>query len=57
MPVGGLYDFDGLYRFKRKFGPVQEPRYLAYPSRGVLVRALILLALDRIALSGPPTQT
>ena len=37
-----FYDFQGLFRWKRKFNPEFEDRYLVYPST---------LALPRIALA------
>ncbi len=37
-----FYDFDGLFRWKRKFDPACEPRYLVLPSR---------LSLPRVALA------
>jgi len=46
------YDFEGLYRFKNKFGPVWEPVYVCSP--GVSWRALadIFLVSRFYALSG-----
>jgi phosphatidylglycerol lysyltransferase len=40
----GLYDFKGLYRFKNKFRPRWEPRYLAITSLTALPRALLALS-------------
>ncbi len=40
--LGRFYDFQGLFRWKRKFGPDFEDRYLVYPDP---------LALPRIALA------
>ncbi len=40
--LGRFYDFQGLFRWKRKFGPTFEDRYLVYPDP---------LALPRIALA------
>jgi phosphatidylglycerol lysyltransferase len=39
-----FYDFDGLYRWKAKFQPVFEPRYLVYPHPLALPRVAIALA-------------
>lgn len=39
-----LYSFEGLYQYKKKFRPVWQPRYLAYPRKGNLTRILVQVA-------------
>jgi lysylphosphatidylglycerol synthetase-like protein (DUF2156 family) len=48
--LAGFYDFDGLFRWKRKFAPRFEERYLIHPSAFALPG--ILLALARTQSSG-----
>jgi lysylphosphatidylglycerol synthetase-like protein (DUF2156 family) len=45
-----FYDFEGLFRFKRKFDPQFEPRYLIYPSPFALPQ--VTLALIRAQTPG-----
>jgi phosphatidylglycerol lysyltransferase len=40
--LGRFYDFENLFRWKRKFGPEFEDRFLVYPTP---------LALPRVALA------
>jgi phosphatidylglycerol lysyltransferase len=40
-----FYSFDGLTRFKQKFGPVWTPRYMTCPGGVSLFRALIDVTL------------
>jgi len=44
---GRFYDFKGLRRFKKKFGPVWEPVYIAAPRRMAIPKVLGHLALLR----------
>jgi phosphatidylglycerol lysyltransferase len=39
-----FYNFQGLRRYKEKFDPVWEPRYLAFPGTFLLPRVLTNLA-------------
>jgi len=48
--LAGIYDFDGLFRWKRKFGPRFEHRYLVHPTPFAL--PAILLALARAQAPG-----
>ena len=41
-----FYHFQGLYEFKRKFHPIWQPRYLAYP--GITNLPLVLSTLIRV---------
>lgn len=36
-----FYNFQGLHRFKAKFGPVWEPRFLVYPGSAVLPKVVV----------------
>lgn len=45
-----FYDFKGLFRWKKKFAPAFEDRYLVYPSQGALPR--VVLALVRAQSPG-----
>jgi phosphatidylglycerol lysyltransferase len=49
-----FYDFEGLFRFKRKFDPQFEPRYLVYPSPFALPQ--VTLALIRAQTPGGLTS-
>ena len=44
--LSGFYDFEGLFRWKRKFDPTFEDRFLIYPSP--LSLPAVLLALVRV---------
>ena len=48
--LSGFYDFEGLFRWKRKFDPEFEDRFLVYPS--ALALPAVLLALVRAQSSG-----
>jgi lysylphosphatidylglycerol synthetase-like protein (DUF2156 family) len=48
--LAGIYDFDGLFRWKRKFAPHFEHRYLVHATPFAL--PAILLALARAQTSG-----
>jgi phosphatidylglycerol lysyltransferase len=42
--LGGFYDFEGLFRWKKKFGPRYEERFLVVPGALSLPRVLYALA-------------
>lgn len=42
--LGRFYDFENLFRWKKKFEPEYEPRFLVYPSVAELPRVALALA-------------
>jgi phosphatidylglycerol lysyltransferase len=48
--LAGFYDFEGLFRWKSKFDPSFEDRYLVYPAPLTLPR--VVLALVRAQSPG-----
>lgn len=42
--ISQFYNFKGLYRFKEKFHPTWEPRFLAYPKRANLLNIALALS-------------
>jgi len=46
-----FYNFEGLRKYKQKFNPTWEPRYLAYPG-GLLILPLVLMRISTVISGG-----
>ena len=53
--LGGVYDFEGLFHWKKKFRPRLEERFLVVP--GTLALPRVLYALARAQSPGGITRT